>query len=614
MLVVYSFYFVPLALCTYESSDEVIGYYCPGDKSRPFEVAPSECIRPNGIDEVNTESDIKMIHLKSEVKILGRMCKVTIKQLIHACTICSVGSTCLNLIEEKLLPSRISSSDCQKLIGERKYSKSFLLFNEMHDIIFKEIEFQEAKSQIIIGQLSHDGVCQGVDMRYESRNLFNAVVELNFRFEFESVPLTWMPMSGTMIFEGGSIKYDKGGYVLTNRGMVIFDSKEIECSKGYSQKAVSGHTKLVIGTKTIELLHINESAVFSIERGKVRYDTCLEAELTHVRELMYICDNCKPNVSIMSPEDQIRISEQTVRIDTISGYNLKMLEFEIDQINYDLCIFRNYLSISDPSFILSQYGTDYKGSRIETKHGVNYLTKCLKVNAKVQKSLGKCYRGLPVTYNDRPYFLNPSSNILEKRAKEIQCNDPSKPFYKAQTIKNVTTYFCNPPELSKCNIVPLEMKGSSKNNFRLSVGRLFQKRDYDLHINKILQSAKKNRHVVLETTPFKRQDNYIIPTKMSHISDENLPNFNFYDWPVQNIFNPLREFKSNLPTFSSLNTSIITIVIIVEWLGRCIINKCLSCTNIFLMLIFIFFPYLYLMHMYLLREKEERRYLRSRTN
>ena len=128
-----------------------------------------------------------------------------------------------------------------------------------------------------------------------------------------------------------SVKLLPTTILVDNDGTILFRHQ------GYSpgdEKIILKHTKFVTGTRISELLYINDSAVFFVERGETTYNPCLKTDLTYVRDSMYICDNCDPDITKMSPDDQAVISELAVRVDTISGYSLKMLESEIDQINH----------------------------------------------------------------------------------------------------------------------------------------------------------------------------------------------------------------------------------------------------------------------------------------
>lgn len=59
---------------------------------------------------------------------------------------------------------------------------------------------------------------------------------------------------------------------------------------------------------------------------------------------------------------------------------------------------------------------------------VMYIMKCLPVAVEIRRS-NKCYVELPVTFNNKSFFLSPVTRILQEHAEEVECNSIIPPMY-----------------------------------------------------------------------------------------------------------------------------------------------------------------------------------------
>ena len=603
-------YLIKVVLLSHnDPSKTLVGLYCPNPIGTPVDIQKGECHRPKEILEPNGDQQIALIHYKEESKIRGNICKVHINKVRSICRICEGQSICKKTKSDEEIPFVISPQQCKLLTTARVFSYKLDLYGKTHFSSFTNIQHDDVRKDLLFGYVSNKGVCQGVHIKWENVDYPGAMVELIFKFEFSSIILHWFPRASLLTHNQASITYNPDGHSISDRGTIIFNKSKIDCALSYTQRIFSRQSKFNIQGEVFNLLHFNKTEVLEIQELGREYDVCLNQNLTMLRGSMYLCHNCNLKLEQLLPEEEARISTQAIRLDTVGGLKLALLRFDLDEVDYGLCLVRNHIARNDPSFIYNeQYGKN--PFKIIFRHGHSYLIKCKKVGISLAKDLDKCFEFLPVTYKNSTYFLNPVTDVLETQSHEINCNNVSQLFYKVKTNFIKPTYFCNPPTYNECDIRSEIIERSRKTKYQFNVGHFFQPRHYKAKLNKILLSAKSQQETIFQPDLGNIHATY--PSIGTFYEGANIPSVNFNGWTSSFAFDYFQAFFETLPEFSKISNIVVSSVIALEWSFHCYLTNSLCFVNLVFLGIFALVPNLYLVHLFFLRQEDHRYFARNR--
>ena len=590
-------------------SKTLVGFYCPDPVGTPVDIQRGECRRPREILESNDDQQIALIHQEEESKIRGNICKISINVVRYICRICEGQRFCKKTKTDNKISFVISPQQCGLLTTARAFSYKLDLYGKTHFSSFSNIQPNDVKKDLLFGYVSNKGVCQGVHIKWDNVDYPGAMVELVFKFEFSSITLHWFPRAGLLTYNQASITYSPEGHSISDHGTIIFDKSKIDCTLSYTQRIFSKQSRLNIQGKMLDLLHFNKTEVLVIQELGHEFDVCLNQNLTILRGSMYLCRNCNLMLGQLLPEEEARISSQAIRMDTMEDLKMEILRFDLDEIDYGLCLVRNHIAYNDPSFVYDeQYSKN--PSKIIFRHGQSYLIKCKKVGISLAKTSKKCFEFLPVTYKNNTYFLNPTTNVIETQSREINCNNKTLPFYKVRTNFIKPTYFCNPPAYDECEVKSETIESSRKSKYKFDVGHLFQPRHYKAKLNKILLSAKSQQQ-----TKFQPKLGNIYTTHLSTgtlYEGPNTPLVNYNNWSNLFTLDYFQAFLQTLPDLSKISSVVVTTVIILEWSFHCYLTNSLCFVNLVFLGIFVLMPHLYLLHLYILRREDQHYLVRNR--
>lgn len=583
----------------------LIGYFCPDSFGTPIDMQQGHCPKPREILESSSDQQTALIYQRSESRIRGNICKVYIKKIRYICRLCAGQKPCKKEESNINIPFEISPKECKLLVLTGVFNYNFDLFGMTYSYSFFNIRDNEKRNKLLLGFINADGICQGINVKWNDATYPGAMVELVFNFKIVSIVLDWFPPLGLLTYNKVKLNYDQDGSAVTEEGTLVFDNKDIDCTSSYTQRIFAKMSRLTIRGKDFKLLHLNETNVFEIHEMGTEFNACLNQTLTILTGSMFLCYDCNLMLEQILPDDETRISTHSIRLNTIDGLNFEVVRLGLDEIDYNLCQIRNYISSKDPSFIFDEQNSKHP-FKIVSRHGQNYRIKCKKVEILPARTLEKCFEFLPVNYNNGSYFLNPVTNILETQSHEVDCNNVSQSFYKVKTNLKSPTYFCNPPSLNECKVTSEVVKENYRNKYQFRVGQLFQQRHYKARLNKILLLAKPQQQIVFQDS---LEDAQIIRPSMKTFPETVKAEFR--DFMDLLGINHLRIFIRNLPTLSKINSIVVTAVITVEWISHCLFSKSLCVTNLIILVIFVLFPYLYLFHLTIMRTEERSCFLRK---
>ncbi len=605
-------YFAKIALSLHNApSKTLVGYQCTDPIGAPIDVQQNHCYRPKEIVESSSDQRIALIHQQEESKIRGDVCNVQINKIRYICRLCEGGNICKKEKTNTKVPFVISPQQCRLLISARVFTHEYDLYGTTHFSSFSNIQQKDEKKSLLFGHINNKGVCQGVHIEWDNVDYPGTIIELVFKFELSSVVLNWFPRVSLLTYNQASITYSPEGHSKLDQGIIIFDKAKLDCSLSYTQRIFTKQSKLNIQGKVFDLLYFNKTEVLEIHRLGNEFNTCLNLNLTILRGSMFLCQNCNLKLKQLLPEEEARISSESIRVDTLDGLQLELIRHGMDELEFNLCLVRNHISRTDPSFILNnQHGKN--PLKVVFRHGQNYLIKCKKVGISLNRNLKKCFESLPVIYKNNSYFLNHKSNILESQSPEINCGNMSQSFYKVKTNFMKPTYFCNPPSYNECGVQTETIEKSRKSQYKFNVGQLFQPRHYVAKLNKILLSAKTQQKNVFQNN-FK--DTQITHSSMGTFPEGSyVPSINFKDWTNSLMLHYFQSFIQKLPDPSRISSLIVMFVIVLEWTSHCYLNNSLCFVNLIILGLFIFCPFAYLAHLYWVRPENRHHFAKNRSD
>ena len=581
--------------------DQVLAKKCSVKTSEPVEIQAPLCRRPPPINIRVSHKNVQLIHQKDTSEVRAHLCRVRSSTRHYLCMTCvsSKYHKCLKLLKTDFQNIKITREQCLELAIHKTFSHKFEYFGLELPESFNNIIKGNTYSSTLIGKKTNNLNCQGYREFEQSQVPIGTVLEIDLTFEFEAVNLKWFPQQEILTFLGQKLRTDNTGSAETNLGIIAFDPKDTECNKAYSYKNFKYLKQVLMAGNKFFVLEQNDLEIIEIKMKKTFWNSCLKSNLTEIDARgLFVCNSCNNVEDKLSPEVDILITENYLKIRSLDNLQSELTHHRIDQIRYEICETHNVLSTIHPELALSGIKQQKMGTEIVQRNGLLYLSRCKFLVADVATELEQCYNLLPVKINEELYFLNDEGRIVEQPAAEVPCLEVNKLQYRALTIRRDPIYLCNPPSFSHCNgtFSTLQPKKNGK-TFRFQLGHIFSTQDFKAKIKKLtVEASLRQEDLILP-------NNFITPTEIRPPLGENFEQLN-----LNNFYSFL---KTELKYFSisgvlSLNYWAFLTLILLERIMFHARYGDISLFKILSIVIFLCIPIVYLFYIILVQRKPEK--------
>ena len=581
--------------------DQVLAKKCSVKTSEPVEIQAPLCRSPPHINIRVSHKNIQLIHQKETSEVRAHLCRVrsTIRHYLCMACVSSKHHKCLKLLKTDFQNIKITREQCLELAIYKTFSHKFKYFGLELPESFHNIIKGNTYSRILIGKKTNNLNCQGYRGLGQSQVPIGTVLEIDLTFEFEAVDLKWFPQQQILTFLGQKLRSDNTGSAETNVGIIAFDPKDTACNKAYSYKSFKYLKQILMADNEFFVLEQNDLEIIEIKMKKTFWNSCLKSNLTEIDARgLFVCSSCNNVEEKLSPEVDILITENYLRIRSLDNLQSELTHHRIDQIRYEICETHKVLSTIHPELALSGIKQQSTGTEIVQKNGLLYLSRCKFLTANVATELEQCYNLLPVRINGELHFLNDEGRIVEQPAAEVPCPEVSKLQYRALTTGRNPIYLCNPPNFSHCSgtFSTLQPKKNGK-TLRFQLGHIFSTQDFKAKIRKLtIEASLRQEDLILP-------NNFITPAKNRPPLEENFEQLNF-----NNFYSFL---KTELKYFSisgvlSLNYWAFLTLIILERIMFHARYGDISLFKILSIVIFLCIPIVYLFYIILVQRKPEK--------
>ena len=284
----------------------------------------------------------------------------------------------------------------------------------------------------INGRKGLRGQCSGGAFTLKGHNYSGYVLELDLTIKTDEVPLSYFYRSNHVIYR--QIRWKKPnistGYVYDHEvGTIVFNPSELSCNKRIE---VVGSSFKLYRADDIDVYLVNsqnETLMVNLKDQTRRLCHNYYAQATNIKDI-YFSNITESRARQLKPDKSGEILNH--QLFTFSGISIlsKSSDHNFVLISNDLCRIKTLLAKKFPDFHLqSHYNDNSLKYDVVTLSNRKFYYECEKVEVKISQNLTSCYKDLPVTYNNKSFFLNSKLKLI-RRSQIRSCNSAVPRRYK----------------------------------------------------------------------------------------------------------------------------------------------------------------------------------------
>lgn len=393
------------------------------------DVAP--CAEEEG-DYTQETVNVQVIQ-RNEIKAEKvKTCLVEITRLIMHCGMHSHTSAVAGGFAEYIHP--LGAEQCRDL---HKYKTLHLYQQNIGHIV---INGTTTASLTLMGHLKDDGSCEGVTYTEDGHSWSHVVVIASVKVHAQEYLAHVKLDNNEITVASGVVCPYLNGYCIDSKyGETVWDyTPQVSCEEGLTL-IYEGNAHLIGTRKNGNYIVIEqEEKIFALSLKGTAHICSGDAWQTEHPKLLVIekgkHHELKPKMVLLTSNTDLSMYVNSKLLYIEQSYRRAVDKLYVDSIYRRCKIHRETLK---NRLLMAPLTSNALGAIIKNQLGyigrvlgeVLYIGKCIPRLAQIRRT-NECYNELPVTSNNRSYFMAPITHILQTHGEQIECSPLMPPLYK----------------------------------------------------------------------------------------------------------------------------------------------------------------------------------------